>query len=51
MLSGLVPPASGPMGFTMHFHMAGSFEASFEMNVTQKPAKPKESSAKKHKAK
>src|SRR5208283_713639 len=35
MLSGLLPPASQPMGFTMHFHVGGNFDAAFEMNVTQ----------------
>jgi len=48
MLSGLVPNAS-PMGFTMHFHMSGSFDAAFAMNVTQGQAKEKASVAKKRK--
>lgn len=50
MLSGLVPTASEPMGFTMHFHMGGNFDASFEMNVTQGQAKKKASPAKKRKS-
>jgi len=49
MLSGLVPGAS-PMGFTMHFHMGGNFDASFDMNVTQGQAKEKASVAKKRKS-
>jgi hypothetical protein len=38
------------MGFTMHFHMSGSFDASFEMNVTQGQAKEKASVAKNRKS-
>ncbi len=45
----IAKPASEPMGFTMHFHMGGNFDASFEMNVTQGKAKQKESPAKKRK--
>jgi len=29
------PTPASPTGFTMHFHMGGNFDASFEMNVTQ----------------
>ena len=49
MLSGLLPPTSQPMGFTMHFHVGGNFDAAFEMNVTQGQAKQKASPAKKRK--
>jgi hypothetical protein len=38
------------MGFTMHFHMGGNFDASFDMNVTQGQAKQKASVAKKRKS-
>jgi len=37
------------MGFTMHFHVGGNFDAAFEMNVTQGQAKQKASPAKKRK--
>jgi hypothetical protein len=39
-----------PMGFTMHFHMGGNFDASFEMNVTQGQTKEKASVTKKRKS-
>ncbi len=38
------------MGFTMHFHMGGNFDASFEMNVTQGQAMQETSPAKKQKS-
>jgi len=42
--------APEPVGFTMHFHMGGNFDASLEMNVTQGQAKEKVSVAKKRKS-
>ena len=48
LLSGLVPATpAAPMGFTMHFHIGGNFDASFDMNVSEGQAKQKESPAKK----
>lgn len=43
------PAPEKPTGFTMHFHMGGNLDASFEMNVAQGKTEQKESPAKKRK--